>query len=397
MKIEVLSIDGLSLAAEAWRLSRDVSKAVQWSDIYTVDSPSGEMPSAFCHFSDFTILEREIFASSRTHVMWARTSFVDAADKFYLPDNLEKHVPSDSLDSIVMDMARRKMTGAHQDDWRRLLPISAATAFVMRLSFRDAIKYVKYFRYLSTVCTPVLVHRFTAIADALMARVVDQFTGSSAMSEKAAQLMSLSKLLHEGEVKATGSISSHGDGIIVASLSVPFWIRAHLVRHRPLTVADDLIALIKDPAVLMFSIDAKVNMTLAASDEVWVSLLGKRSCWLTQSTLGEEHDPWDVIINKFMGSLGEMILPCANGKCPYHRDARNRLEGSDPGVPCPRYLSLTGGDMTPHRARISAALASRGAYWRETYGPLVNHNRNHGETDDASRAAVSQAAEGASR
>lgn len=377
MKIEVLNIDGMSLAAEAWRLSRDVTLPIEWHDIYTVDSPCNEMPSAFCHFFDFTILEREIFASSRTHVMWARTSFVDSPDKYYVPDHLSRLINGVVHDDLRQKMEAGKAAGQHQDEWRRFLPVSAATAFVMRVSYRDAIKYAKYFDYLSTIVAPNLQERFRAVADEMMI-LADMFTGSNKMSEDAARLMSMSKFLHEGPivihnvVKGRETAKLYQDsGVIVAGIEVPLWIRAHFIRHRPITVADDFVQLLKQPDVLDRVIDYPVKMMIAASTAIWQSLLGKRSCWLTQSTLSAEFDPWQRIIDRFTFLLGDQILPCAKGVCPYHRDARNRIEGTDPGCPCPRYLSINQLEIAPFSDRIAQALKSRGAYWNDAYLPVV--------------------------
>jgi len=150
------------------------------------------------------------------------------------------------------------------------------------------------------------------------------------------------------------------------------WIRAHFVRHRPLTIADDFFDLLRRNDVLDCVIDYPVKMMVAASKDIWHALLGKRSCWLTQSTLSAERDPWQRIIDRFTGLLGDQILPCAKGICPYHRDARNRIEGTDPGCPCPRYLTLNHLEIAPFAARISQALKSRGDFWNDAYLQVVS-------------------------
>jgi hypothetical protein len=366
MKIEILSIDGMSLASEAWRLSRDVEKPIEWEDIYTVDSPCNEMPSAFCHFRDFTILEREIFASSRTHVMWARTSFVDAPDKYQVPRDLYPFINHISHLKLKDAMDKGKSAGQHQDEWRRFLPVSAETCFVMRVSYRDAIKYAKYFRYLADGKVHLnLRERFRKIARELTELVV-QFTGSKDKADKACELMAMPKLLYESEIERIRAITL-SDGVIVAGFAVPLWIRAHFVRHRPITIADDFFQLLLRDDALDMTINYPIEMTVAASEDIWKSLLGKRSCWLTQSTLSKEQDPWQIIIDDFFDTLGDQILPCADGVCPYHRDARNRLEGTDPGIPCIRYIQINNLDIEPHRSRIEQALKSRGEFWNDAY------------------------------
>jgi hypothetical protein len=365
MKIHVMSSDGMSLAAEAWRLSRDVNKLIEWQDIYTVDSPCNEMPSAFCHFHNFTILEREIFASSRTHVMWARTSFVDSPEKYTVPADLIQHVDILAHSEMKRKMQEGKDSGQHQDEWRRFLPVSAMTSFTMRISYRDAIKFAKYFLYLSSVADESLQQRFFSIYMELKL-LATHFTGSYAMTTKAMELMSCSNFLHEGDVSLTAVKNLNGaatdlGAVMVSTFTVPFWIRAHFVRHRPITIADDLFQVLKRHDVLDLMISHPVTMQVAASSEIWRSLLGKRSCWLTQSTLSRERDPWQEILDQF----GKHVLPCAGGECPYHRDARNRIEGTDPGCPCPRYLKLNDIDAKPFLPRIDQALRSRAEYWQD--------------------------------
>jgi hypothetical protein len=391
MNIEVLSIDGMSLAAEAWRLSRDVELPIEWEDIYTVDSPCNEMPSAFCHFHNFTILEREIFASSRTHVMWARTSFVDSPDKYIVPKDLLPYTDPLRHRELKDRMARGKIAGYHQDEWRRDLPVSAETSFVMRISYRDAIKYAKYFAYLVLEVSESLVKRFNNIITELHI-LIDKFTGSAERTEKAVMLMSLPKLLHEGLTEPEVGVDTIRGGVTVSNFAVPLWIRAHFVRHRPITIADNFFQLLKRKDCLDQTIDYPIWMTIAASEDIWKALLGKRSCWLTQSTLSAEKDPWQAIIEYFFDTFGEQILPCAGGVCPYHRDARNRLEGTDPGVPCLRYIDINGIDIEPHRARIEMALKSRGDFWKKMYmlHPTGRWPQTEETTDDHHRARVSK-------
>jgi len=360
MKIEVLNIDGMGRAAEAWRLSRDVDKRIEWEDIYTVDGPVNEFPNAVCHFKDFTILEREIFASNRGHVMWARTSFVDAPDKYRVPKDLLPVCDPLVHASLKGMMEKGKNAGEHQDRWRRYLPVSAETCFSYRISYRDAIKMAKYFVYLADLVAPCLKERFMTIAEELF-RLIDLFTGSRDKTMKAGFTMRLAKFLNEEAIHQEQP--QHFSGITVATFEVPFWIRAHFIRHRPITVADDLFDFLKINNVLDLTINHPVVMQVAATENIWNQLLGSRACWLTQSTLGAEYDPWATIVDQFGGA----VLPCAGGTCPHHRDARNRLEGSDPGVPCPRYIHLNQLDVAPHRQRIEMALKSRPKLWEQEY------------------------------
>ena len=78
MKIEIISDDRLdssqkNLSRVAWELSRSPDDKTPLDTILSIDAPVNEVPSIVMSV-ECTILEREIFASFRDHVMWARTS-----------------------------------------------------------------------------------------------------------------------------------------------------------------------------------------------------------------------------------------------------------------------------------------------------------------------------------
>ena len=54
---------------KAWRLSRDVDADYKATDVIAVDAPVSEMPSALLDFTEFTIIEREIFVMSQSLCM----------------------------------------------------------------------------------------------------------------------------------------------------------------------------------------------------------------------------------------------------------------------------------------------------------------------------------------
>lgn len=360
MKIEVLGIDGMGLAAQAWRLSRDVEKPVEWDEVMLIDGPVTEFPSAVCHCRDFTLIEREIIASNRLSIMWARTSFVDSVEKFTVPAELLPYISGAAHDMARGMMLAGKKRGEHQDRWRRYLPLSAETSFCVRMSFRDIIKFIEYFDYLAQRVNPFLTERFFKVSDAFV-DLATLFTGSREKTLKVMSTMTHVKFLHEGLVEHTPIVNS--GGIIVASFSAPFWLRAHWVRHRPITLIDDLYQLLQHDRVLDYPISQEMNLKVAASEQIWRQLLKWRSCWLTQSSLGEEKDPWAAVIDQFTDLLGASVLPCADGICPQQRDAKNRIDGSDPGVPCPKFLDLYNVDISPHRDRVNMALKSRSSFW----------------------------------
>jgi hypothetical protein len=364
VKIDVLKIDDMTPATQAWRLSRDPDKLADWREVCRIDAPVTEMPSALCYFSGFTILEREVIASSRTHVMWARTSYVDDPLAYRLPEDLWALTKKRYHHETWEKMAAAKKSGDSQDDWRRLLPVGSETAFTMRLSYRDAVKYALYFDYLRAVGGKKLPRRFGSASSSLY-DLAKKFLPRDYEGDFLGMDMTMPKLLNERPMTpiASSSISIvDAYQIVVATLTVPLWLRAHFVRHRPITFVDDLFQLLKRDDVLELSIAEPLTIQVAASRDVWAALLGKRSCWIAGSTLSREKDPWQAIADEF----GDQVLPCADGTCPYRGDAMARVEGTyDRGAPCPRFIRLEGIDPTPHLDRIAAGAVSRGSRWQK--------------------------------
>jgi hypothetical protein len=375
MRIEILGLDGMSAAAEAWRLSREVEVSVEWNEIAALDCPVNEMPSALVHFKDFTILEREIIASNRIHVMWARTSFVDKPDKYRLPQEMAPFVDEASHQEFRMKMVAGKVAGLHQDEWRVHLPLMSETCFCCRIGFRDVVKMAKYFDYLASCVLSCLRPRFFAVSEAFLS-LADQFTGSRKETKRIFNVMNLALFLHEGKTSEYDMVSV--GGFYAMGIAMPFWLRAHFIRHRPLSIVDDLLQkVINNGDVMNLTIDAPITMEVAASKQFWNTIASKRSCWLTQSTLATDRDPWAKIIDRF-GDAGPDMLPCASGVCPHAKDAQLRVEGRDPGCPCIRYLSLSKINPDPFVDRIEKALSSRPTFWSDMWNEMNGMEREIG-------------------
>lgn len=365
MKIDVVSIDSLDLVRQSWCLSRHPDAAKHWSEVHTIDVPVNELAGATLHFSDFTILEREVFASLRNHVMWARTSHVDDPLAFQVPPELQVRLANDVSRQRMQD---ERAAGGPQDEWRRHLPVTSETAWTARHSFRDLLKLVRYFEYLGRrpKLNYFLKKRLDLVAEELF-RVVKLFTeGDEVAAISAVDKTQFAKFLHEGDVPLTSSI--HGLNFQVFRLEVPLWLRAQVVRHRPLAFVDTFFKdVLTDEAVLDKTIDAPVRMELSASREFWRSVLSKRTCWLAQDHLTKgRRDPWQEIIDA--NGFSEDMLPCAGGACPYHGDAAHRLDGSDPGVPCPIFCDIAKVDKAPYRAAMLDAAQSRHEFWKGRIG-----------------------------
>lgn len=352
MKIEVLAMDNFAPSLQSWTLSRDLRDFPTIESVAPVDAPVNEMPSAFLHFRDFMILEREIFVAPRSHVVWARTSRVDDPLLFSVPPEFF-HADQENLRKA---MERDWASGLSQDAWRQHLPLVALTNWTTRISFRDLVKLEGYFRYLAKI--PLFERRFTEVANAML-RVVDRFTTSHALTAEVVKSMKPVRFLSENEIVFNEEGTFKSDNFTVLKVSVPISLRAQLVRHRNLQFVDSFLSLLMKPNVQLATIGELVDMEISAPDEIWRSVIAKRSCWIAQADL------WQTILEKFSQENFSRILPCADGKCPYAKDAALRFTDADPGMPCPRYANLNGIDKAPFAARMMKEATARGQFWTD--------------------------------
>lgn len=362
MKIEILKAADMTDAAEGWRRSRNLGSEVSWEEVALVDVPVNEFPSVLLSFQDMTIFEREIFTSSRSHVMWARTSHVDDPLKFTVPPELG--VDEGFLDQCRMEMRRGKEAGQSQDEWRVHLPVLSHTSWTSRMSFRDLVKMTRYFGYVKDhVLNPLLRTRLADVEFALW-DVIDECTKNYKVNDAVLATYVMPKYLHEIYMPLRSVDKRETSGFLILWMTVPLWLRAQIVRHRTLIFADDFWRqVVLSPTVTNVTIGESIRMEIATNREVWRSIVSKRSCWLAQDSLSTGTDKWQEILDKF-GWSPEM-LPCHDGTCPYSKDASLRLTDADPGAPCPRYLTINGIDQAPYRDRIIAGLVSRHSYWKE--------------------------------
>jgi hypothetical protein len=370
MRIEVIRVDGLDVGLAGWRFSRHDGAAESWREVYTIDVPVNELPSAVLFIRDVTILEREVFASMRNHVIWARTSHVDDPAAFVVPEALA--VASNEINRARM--INERDAGLSQDEWRRHLPVTSLTAFAIRISFRDLVKLINYLDELAADVglADAIADLFGDAAAELVGVAATYFTGGdAALVAAAVDAYQPVRFLHHGPLADPDAhIWGHTSGtvavgeFVIGRLAVPLWFRAQIVRHRPLSIVDSFYRdVLASPAVFDLTIEAPVRIEVAASRAYWRSVLSKRTCWLAQDSLQSRLDPWQAIIDGY--GFDRDMLPCHDGRCPYAGDASLRVSGADPGVPCPRYCDISGVDKAPFRDRMVRAARSRHPFWLE--------------------------------
>ena len=349
MKIEIISDDrvssGKNLSRVAWELSRSPDDTTPLDTILSIDAPVNEIPSIVMSI-ECTILEREIFASFRDHVMWARTSRVDAPSEFDVPEYFKY---SEVMDDVVMLKERIKTdmdAGIIQDEYRMHMPVCSLTSFTTRLSWRGLIKIYKLYEYLSTIDEYFII-------------------GKNELNNKF-QIHSYAKnysyvdpipLLPNFEM-----LSGKVGPIVTIYQEMTIALRAQVVRHRNYTIKDNLIAIIKSKDRWTKTLGDKIKISISAEIKFWKTVINKRQCWIAQYGIWK-----DIIVEAQKHILiSEQDLPCNKGFCPYTRDAELRHTDNDPGAPCPIHSDLTSTPIDPKymdMVRIEASY--RPAFWQK--------------------------------
>jgi hypothetical protein len=180
------------------------------------------------------------------------------------------------------------------------------------------------------------------------------------------------------EGSTTTEVLRRGD-IIIVTKPMTYGLRSHLIRHRGVTVLDELMNLIiSNTRLSSHTLGTKMRVSVSAPVQVWRALASKRHCWIAQADL------WSSLLNDIAEVMHEQFteaaLPCSDGICPFKADASLRLVGKDPGLPCPRHMKLHAPncfvltDEMESKMRASVEASGGGAemksYWHYTIGQL---------------------------
>jgi hypothetical protein len=229
MKITIISsntnIGKKNLSRIAWELSRTPDDTTPLDTILSIDAPVNEIPSVVLSI-ECTILEREIFASFRDHVMWARTSRVDAPENFEIPkyfNNIPDHVDAKNFlkDKIKKDISNNII----QDEYRMHMPVCSLTSFTTRLSWRGLIKIYKLYEYLSQIDEYFIIGKNELNNKFQLEKYAKNYSFVNPIPE-----------VRTNEMQ-TGRIGP----IINVFLNMTIALRAQVVRHRNFTIKDNLI------------------------------------------------------------------------------------------------------------------------------------------------------------
>ena len=349
MKIEIISDDrvssGKNLSRVAWELSRSPDDTTPLDTILSIDAPVNEIPSIVMSVQ-CTILEREIFASFRDHVMWARTSRVDAPSEFVVPEYFQLSEDNATIMLLKQKIKADMDAGIIQDEYRLHMPICAMTSFTTRLSWRGLIKIYKLYEYLATINEYFVVGK----AELNNKFQLHKYAGNYSFVNPI-------PMLQENEM-----VSGNIGPVVTVFQEMTIGLRAQVVRHRNYTIKDNLMQIIKSKDCWTRTLGDKIKISISAEIEFWKTVVNKRQCWIAQYGIWKDI----IIVAQEYISISEQDLPCNKGFCPYTRDAELRHTDDDPGAPCPIHSDLTSTPIAKKymdMVRIEASY--RPAFWQK--------------------------------
>ena len=349
MKIEIISDDrvssGKNLSRVAWELSRSPDDTTPLDTILSIDAPVNEIPSIVMSVQ-CTILEREIFASFRDHVMWARTSRVDAPSEFVVPEYFQLSEDNATIMLLKQKIKADMDAGIIQDEYRLHMPICAMTSFTTRLSWRGLIKIYKLYEYLATINEYFVVGK----AELNNKFQLHKYAGNYSFVNPI-------PMLQENEM-VNGNIGP----VVTVFQEMTIGLRAQVVRHRNYTIKDNLMEIIKSKDCWTRTLGDKIKISISAEIEFWKTVVNKRQCWIAQYGIWKDI----IIVAQEYISISEQDLPCNKGFCPYTRDAELRHTDDDPGAPCPIHSDLTSTPIAQKYMEMVRIEASyRPAFWQK--------------------------------
>jgi len=340
----------------AWKHSRPNDETKSIETIAAIDVPVNEMDDFILEIYA-PIIVREVLFGLRDHVAWARTSRVDDLTQWpiYQPSLFGYEA---DIQQLMVQMKRDMVDGNPQDDFRMNLPLCYMTHFTMKITPRTLLKVM------GTLTKEIALAPDTLIRN--MWRDLKNLF-KSAIAGGPWQAI--------GEVDGFGSVPLVNragidpvdqpsgfliGGMVAARLgAVPLALRAQLVRHRPVSIRDDLVQYLTAKGITR-SIRNTLNVEVAMTQEMATSLVIKRNCWISQDDL------WAPVLKALNSAIGGghkvagPILPC-NGRndCPIERDNVLRFEGKDPAPPCPIWMKMKGQHYTSPQIDPAYAFSKR--------------------------------------
>lgn len=331
--IDAEQVDEPEVLLDAWKVSRPDAKIDDntLSEILKLDLPILEMVHVTLTCKVPVIL-REIITTLRDHIMWAKTSRVDRISEYFEIYNRAMETKDDCeyIYEVMKQMMDEKEQGIPQDKYRRLLPLSYMTSFTYKVSLRTLGKLMCHIGWISDKY-PTLKYLYNDVMSELHGTLPEMYVH---------YLMEQSNKNHINYNEFTDfdgeSIINNQSYLAMNLKDIPIGLRAQLVRSRSIQIQDNLLDAFAEKGWQSDN-TMKLKVSICSSVTFLLQLVSKRNCWLAQKDLWE---PILRLLNKCLGD--KIVLPCScnGGKCPVFKDCVERLEGTDPGVPCPMMYLL---------------------------------------------------------
>lgn len=343
MFVKITNKPKLKQALIAWKNSRPAEKDAKLDRMIDLDLPVNEFAQVNL-FIESTMIEREIIATMRNHVMWAQTSRVQNVLEFEIDYKLnpefKKH--EEHYELLRSKMREQAKSGIRQDEYRILLPVVSTTKYSISTNLRMLIKVGLYFHQLSEQ-VPSFEFQFVRFGWMLLEAAASALNDAGIKNaDKIIHKYKPASILYDCNEPIPVAISSKIGTMITASANIPFTLRAQLVRHRNIHFQDEFLNFLKNKNVLSFTMQAPVTVQISGSDAEMTEVLSHRSCWIANYSI------WADLLSKIQRNLAPEAdpLPCRDGSCPFHGDAVLRIEGKDPNPPCPVHMQLIGESAT---------------------------------------------------
>jgi len=328
---------------QAWETSRPADISPDMEKVISMDVPVNEFLPL--HFEiKAPILIREVITSFRNHIVWARSSRVDDLRIWEVWHGLDGKGVLECEN--LYERMQNEMRDAHQDDFRRHLPLAYMTTFSFAMNFRDLAKFIISLRREK-------FSLFHEVAEELLAAVWRKDYALKEWLEKAVnERWYKSGPLNPRPVNKVSAALAGDFAVIQAPVSLG--LRSQLIRHRALQVKDylsDFFSVDRITASMEITMPVQILMPIDFAED----LVRKRSCWIAQTDL------WEPIVMKLMGILqkDKVMLPCDDGKCRFVRDNDLRKEGHDPSPPCPVLAKIDGEKMKASHIEEAKKYAAR--------------------------------------
>ncbi len=360
MNIKITNVRNENIARIVWDFSRPRGgKDTPIEDVLRIDAPVNDFPDVTMEIKS-TIIEREVIASLRDHVMWAQGSRTEDAIKFTYAKNLEGF--SDVFENMRKNMIMRKEAGDRQDNFRLCMPVLADTKYMVRLSIRTIAKLAKHFSMLGERHSRPYDYIFTYAASNFI-DILQDVLGS----KLASSTYDYAKVDITPQITVPCESGTIGDFIVV-STTAPFTLRTHLIRHRMVHVVDTLDAFIGSLGAKA-TIGHAIHFQACATRDTWRNIIKKRSCWMAH------YDVWYDIIYIIQNELGESLLPCEHGVCVDNADAELRYTDADPNPPCPIHAIMNNKNIDAEQYAEMLKLINtdqRGQFWSRKLGEAIS-------------------------